>query len=1412
MVDSTITGLPATSSGKTTDVYVIVDTTDTSQAPSGTDKKLTGAQLLTFVNAGSGHLNFIGSWNATTNTPTLTSGTGTNGNIYTVSVAGTTNLDGINSWAIGDWAVFDGISNTWVKVLGSFTGALLAANNLSDVASASTSRTNLGLGTAAVDNTGNTVIAVSGALEQNSPVITHTGTNYTYLSTERGETVLRANSGTTMGDTLPVASATFPLGWFMWVINNDATANLVITPTTSTINGASSLTLAAGGATRIVSDGTNYWAVVGSSSSGGVTSFNTRTGAVTLTSLDVTTALTYTPLAPANNLSDVASASTSRTNLGLGTAAVENTGNTVIDVSGALEVNSPANAQSGTSYTYLTTDRGKTVVRSNSGTGMTDTLPQATSTFGNGWFTWVKNNDATASIVITPTTSTINGAATYTIPAGFEARISSDGTNYEASLASSLTGVTSFNTRTGAVTLTSSDVTTALTYTPLAPANNLSDLTSASTARTNLGLGNVAVDSTGNTVVAISGLLEQASPHNTQITGSYTYVSTDRGKTVIRSNSGTAMTDTLPQATGSFGDGWFTWIYNSDSVANDTITPTTSTINGAATLVLAHGAMTRISSDGTNYEALVVASTGSGVISFNTRTGIVTLTSADVTTALGYFPLNPANNLSDVSSASTSRTNLGLGTSAVDNTGNTVVAVGGNLEQNSPNNTQTTTSYTYLSADRAKTVLRSNAGTAMTDTLPNATGSFGAGWFVWIKNTDATAAITITPTTATINGGATYSIPAGQMARIISDGTNYWASISPASSSYPPDGTSIVVGSGTLEQASAVNIQPGSTYTYALADRGQTVIRSDNAVMSDSLPLFINGWFTDVLSSSTGSVAGSITITPVSGKINGATTYVISSGCGARIVSDGTNYWATCYPTSYTTNTALGVNAFASYASGSGAGVAIGFNAMNAATGGNNAVAIGYQALSTPTGSSSSTAVGFQSMQNATTASSNNVALGANSLRFSAGSNNIGIGVGALTSTATTLTGTQNIAIGTNAGTAMTTGVGNTLIGYLALTSAATLSSTVAIGFQSMNAATTAATFNTAIGYNTLPVSAGADNTAVGYESGQAMTSGADNTLVGYTAGLRISTGASNTAVGSAALAGPNTLSNATAIGYQAMTAATIAATFNTSVGYQALQNSAAANCTAMGYAALGSGSSMSGADNTAIGYNTGVAMGAGASNTLIGSGAGVAITSGSSNTLVGYQASATANTLANAVAIGYKAMNAATTAATFNTAVGYEALQTSQAADNTAVGYLALGNATLTGADNTCVGYEAGQSMTSGNQNVIIGSTAGSAFTSNAANIIIGYGATATAGANSNNVVIGTSATAGAFSGSICLGTGATAAASNQLTLGSSGTALGTQTTIGANGGATALTALPLGYLKVSLNGNLVIIPYYNH
>ena len=51
-------------------------------------------------------LTYEGTWNASTNTPTLTSGQGISGHFYIVSVAGNTSLDGNSDWHVGDWAVF----------------------------------------------------------------------------------------------------------------------------------------------------------------------------------------------------------------------------------------------------------------------------------------------------------------------------------------------------------------------------------------------------------------------------------------------------------------------------------------------------------------------------------------------------------------------------------------------------------------------------------------------------------------------------------------------------------------------------------------------------------------------------------------------------------------------------------------------------------------------------------------------------------------------------------------------------------------------------------------------------------------------------------------------------------------------------------------------------------------------------------------------------------------------------------------------------------------------------------------------------------------------------------------------------------------------------------------------------------
>jgi hypothetical protein len=87
---------------------------------------------------------------------------------------------------------------------------------------------------------------------------------------------------------------------------------------------------------------------------------------------------------------------------------------------------------------------------------------------------------------------------------------------------------------------------------------------------------------------------------NAQTGTSYTIVSDDLGKLVTFSNT-SSVAVTLPQATGRFASGWYVDVRNLNRGAA-TITPTTSTINGAATLVLQRGQSVRIVSDGTNYQ------------------------------------------------------------------------------------------------------------------------------------------------------------------------------------------------------------------------------------------------------------------------------------------------------------------------------------------------------------------------------------------------------------------------------------------------------------------------------------------------------------------------------------------------------------------------------------------------------------------------------------------------------------------------------------------------------------------------------------------------------------------------------------------------------------------------------------------
>lgn len=105
---STVTNLQSTLDSKeptSNKVTTLVGANDTTFP---TSKAVSDA--LTIAAAGE---EYQGEWNANTNSPTLVSSTGTTGHYYRVNVAGTTTLNGVSSWNLGDEVYFSG--TVWLR-------------------------------------------------------------------------------------------------------------------------------------------------------------------------------------------------------------------------------------------------------------------------------------------------------------------------------------------------------------------------------------------------------------------------------------------------------------------------------------------------------------------------------------------------------------------------------------------------------------------------------------------------------------------------------------------------------------------------------------------------------------------------------------------------------------------------------------------------------------------------------------------------------------------------------------------------------------------------------------------------------------------------------------------------------------------------------------------------------------------------------------------------------------------------------------------------------------------------------------------------------------------------------------------------------------------------------------------------
>jgi hypothetical protein len=222
-----------------------------------------------------GGLNYQGTWNASTNVPTLASSVGSKGYYYVVSTAGSTNLNGITDWKIGDWAVYDG--STWQKVdntdavssVNGYTGAVVLTTsdvaqgtNLYFTQAAARGSISAGTGISYNSTTGvitnsapDQTVALTGA---GTTTVTGTYPNFTITSNDStvGTVTSVAASGGTTGLTFtgsPITTAgTLTLGGTLAVANGGTGATTLTSGYLVKGNGTSAVS-----ASVVYDNGTN---------------------------------------------------------------------------------------------------------------------------------------------------------------------------------------------------------------------------------------------------------------------------------------------------------------------------------------------------------------------------------------------------------------------------------------------------------------------------------------------------------------------------------------------------------------------------------------------------------------------------------------------------------------------------------------------------------------------------------------------------------------------------------------------------------------------------------------------------------------------------------------------------------------------------------------------------------------------------------------------------------------------------------------------------------------------------------------------------------------------------------------------------------------------------------------------------
>ena len=249
-------------------------------------------RLTTVTTAPTNSPSYQGTWNATTNTPTIVSGVGFIGEYYVVSTAGTTNIDGFSDWQVGDWIIFDG--TVWQQVNASNTSSFAAitvtgltgymyANATSQVTSSLTiPNTDItGLGTMSTQNANS--VAITGGSITGVPISggTLSGTTITATTQFTGPGTGLTGTATALSIGGTAALATAVAG---------GAANQLVYQTAAGVTSFIAAPTVSG--TALEWNGTNFvWAAVSGTTTNALT-FNTTGGAAAGTSFDGSAAYT----------------------------------------------------------------------------------------------------------------------------------------------------------------------------------------------------------------------------------------------------------------------------------------------------------------------------------------------------------------------------------------------------------------------------------------------------------------------------------------------------------------------------------------------------------------------------------------------------------------------------------------------------------------------------------------------------------------------------------------------------------------------------------------------------------------------------------------------------------------------------------------------------------------------------------------------------------------------------------------------------------------------------------------------------------------------------------------------------------------------------------------------------------------